>query len=87
MLVCPFGSISMHQRKSYKCSQCPDLDTPACIKACSKRAISLVDAEEMKLEKQAKHIEKIASINRKKKKKTGLVNVLTHGSRAKDALK
>jgi carbon-monoxide dehydrogenase iron sulfur subunit len=87
MLICPFGSVAMHERKAQKCGQCPDLDTPACIKACSKRAISIVDTEKMKLEKQAKHIEKIAGINKKKGKKTGLVNVLTHGSRAKDALK
>lgn len=87
MLICPFGAVSIHERKAQKCSQCPDLDTPACVKACSKRAISIVDAEKMKLERQAKHIEKLSGISKKSKKKTGLVNVLTHGSRAKDALK
>jgi len=87
MLICPFGAVSIHERKAQKCGQCPDLDTPACVKACSKRAISVVDAEKMKLERQAKHIEKLSGIGKKSKKKTGLVNVLTHGSRAKDALK
>ncbi len=87
MLICPFGSISMHDRKSYKCTQCGDEEVPACIKACSKRAITIVDAEKMKLEKQAKHIQKISGINKKSKKKSGLVDVLTHSTRAKDALK
>ena len=87
MLICPFGAVSIHERKAQKCSQCPDLDTPACVKACSKRAISVVDTEKMKLERQAKHLEKLSGIGKKSKKKTGIVNVLTHGSRAKDALK
>jgi len=87
MLVCPFGSISMHERKSHKCTQCADLDMPACIKACSQRAISIVNAEEMKLKKQSEHIEKIAGINKKSKKKSDFVNILTHSTRAKDALK
>ncbi len=87
MLICPFGSISMHDRKSYKCSQCADQDMPVCIKACSKRAISLVDPEKMKLEKQTRHIEKISGINKKSKKKSEFVNILTHNTRAKDALK
>ncbi len=87
MLICPFGSVVMHERSAQKCSQCPDLDTPACIKACSKRAITIVDTEKMKMDKQAKHIEKISGLNKKTKKKTGLVDILTHNTRAKDALK
>jgi carbon-monoxide dehydrogenase iron sulfur subunit len=87
MLICPFGSVVMHERKAQKCNQCPDLDIPACIKACSKRAITLVDTEKIKLEKQTKHIEKMAGIDKKSKKKTGIVDVITHTTRAKDALK
>lgn len=87
MLICPFGSVVMHERSAQKCNQCPDLDTPACIKACSKRAITIVDTEKMKMDKQAKHIEKIAGLNKKAKKKTVLVDILTHNTRAKDALK
>lgn len=87
MLICPFGSISMHDRKSYKCTQCTNEDMPACIKACSKRAIYIVNTEEMKLEKQTKHIHKIAGLKKKTKKDSGLVDILTHGTRAKDALK
>jgi len=77
----------MHDRKTQKCSQCPDIDTPACIKTCTKRAISIVDTEKMKQEKQAKHIENIEGIGKKPKKKSDLVNILTHGSRAEAALK
>ena len=40
MMVCPFGAVVIHERKAHKCHQCPDLDTPACIKACSQRAIA-----------------------------------------------
>ncbi len=85
MMVCPFGSILIHEKKAHKCDQCPDLDTPACIKACSKRAIALVDTEKLKLEKQKQHIEKLTGLG-KKKKRTGFVNILTSNTRAKKVL-
>ena len=85
MMVCPFGAIVIHERKAHKCNQCPDLDTPVCIKACSKRAIAKVDAEKMKLEKQRKHIEKLTGIG-KKKKGSEFIHVLTANTRAKKAL-
>ena len=85
MMVCPFGAILIHERKAHKCDQCPDLDTPACIKACSKRAISLVDPEKLKLEKQKQHIEKLTGPG-KKKKRSEFVNILTSNTRAKKAL-
>jgi carbon-monoxide dehydrogenase iron sulfur subunit len=71
MMVCPFGSIVIHERKAHKCNQCPDQDTPACIKACSKRAIALVDPEKLKLEKQ---------------KRSQFINILTSNTRAKKVL-
>jgi len=86
MMVCPFGAIVINERKAHKCDQCPDLDTPSCIKACSKRAIALVDTEKMKLEKQAKHIEKLTGLGKKTKKRSEFVNVLTSNTRAKKAL-
>ncbi len=85
MMVCPFGAIVIHERKAHKCHQCPDLDTPACIKACSKRAIAKVDAEQMKLEKQMKHIEKLTGIS-KKKETSKFISILTANTRAKKAL-
>lgn len=85
MMVCPFGATVIHEKKAHKCDQCPDLDTPACIKACSKRAISLVDTDKLKLEKQNQHIEKLMGLG-KKKKRSGFVKVLTANTRAKKAL-
>jgi anaerobic carbon-monoxide dehydrogenase iron sulfur subunit len=86
MMVCPFGAIVIHDRKAHKCNQCPDLDTPACIKACSKRAIAKVDTEKMALEKQKKHIQKLTGIDKKTRKSPEFINVLTTNSRAKKAL-
>ena len=85
MMVCPFGSIVIHERKAHKCSQCPDQDTPACIKACSKRAIALVDPEKLKLEKQKQYLEKLSGKG-KKQKKSQFVNILTSNTRAKKVL-
>ncbi len=85
MLVCPFGSISIHERKAQRCNQCPDLDTPACIKACSKRAIAMVDPEKLIKEKQKQHLEKLTGLGKKKKKK-GLIDLITTKTKAKKAL-
>ncbi len=85
MMVCPFGAATIHERKSHKCNQCPDLDTPACVKACSKRAIAKVDTDKLQAEKQRKHIEKITGLG-KKKKSSDLINVMTANTRAKKAL-
>lgn len=85
MMVCPFGAIVIHERKAHKCNQCPDLDTPACIKACSKRALTMVDTEKMKLEKQKQHIDKLTGLGKKKKKGSEFINVLTANTRAKKA--
>ena len=86
MMVCPFGAVVMDDRKAQKCHQCPDLDTPACIKSCSKRAIALIDTEKLKLEKQAKHIAKLSGVG-KPKKGSDIMTVLTAKTRAKGAFK
>ncbi len=78
----PFGSISIHERKAQRCNQCPDLDTPACIKACSKRAIAMVDPEKLIKEKQKQHLEKLTGLGKKKKKK-GLIDLITTKTKAK----
>ncbi len=85
MMVCPFGAIVIHERKAHKCDQCPDLDTPVCIKACSKRGIAKVDTEKLKFEKQMKHIGKLSGIG-KREKGSKFINVLTANTRAKKAL-
>jgi len=86
MMVCPFGAVVIHERKAHKCNQCPDLDTPACIKACSKRAIAKVDTDKLQAERQRKHIEKITGLGKKKRKSSDLINVMTANTRAKKAL-
>ncbi|OPX60849.1 MAG: Hdr-like menaquinol oxidoreductase iron-sulfur subunit 1 precursor [Methanobacterium sp. PtaB.Bin024] len=86
MMVCPFGAVVIHERKAHKCNQCPDLGTPACIKACSKRAITKVDTERLQAERQRKHIEKITGLGKKKRKSSELINVMTANTRAKKAL-
>jgi carbon-monoxide dehydrogenase iron sulfur subunit len=86
MMVCPFGAITIHDRKAHKCHQCPDKDTPACITACSKRAIAKVDTERMKLDKQKQHIEKLSGLGKKKRKSTDMISILTANSRTKKVL-
>ena len=81
MMVCPFGAVTVENRKTQKCNQCSNTnEKPACIKACSKRAISLIDYDEMKLKKQEQHLSKLAGIS--KPKKNSFINVLTSSSRA-----
>jgi carbon-monoxide dehydrogenase iron sulfur subunit len=87
MMICPFGAVVMDGRKAQKCHQCPDSDTPACIKSCSKRAIGLIDTEKLKLEKQAKHIAKLSGVGKKSKQGSDIIHVLTAKTRAKSALK
>ena len=87
MMVCPFGAITMHERKAHKCHQCPDKDTPACVKACSKRAIAKVDMDFMKLNKQKMHLQRLAGLGKKSKKSSDLVSVLTAHGRTKKMLR
>ena len=86
MMVCPFGAVVIHEHKAHKCNQCPDLDTPACIKACSQRAIAKVDTEKLKADRQLKHIQKISGVGKKSRESTELIHVVTANTRAKKAL-
>ncbi len=83
LMVCPFGSITLHERKAQKCHQCPDKDTPACVTACSKRAIAKVDTELMKIERQKKHITRLSGLGKKKGQGTDLTKILTTNARTK----
>lgn len=86
MMVCPFGSVAVNERKAHKCHQCPDKDTPACITACSKRAIAKVDTDIMKLNKQKEHLDKISGLGKKKKKTNDMISILTANSRTRKVL-
>ena len=84
MLVCPFGAINVENRMAQRCDRCEcrgEYEEPACIKACSKRAISLIDAEEIKAKKQEQFLSKMAGIN-KSLKKGNFINIITSASRA-----
>ena len=81
-IVCPFGSITVCDKSSQKCNRCEDREEgPACIQACSKRAISLVDSEKLKTQKQKEYISKLSG-SKKKTEKHNLINVLTSDTRA-----
>ncbi len=86
MMVCPFGAVVIHERKAHKCDQCPDLGTPACIKACSKRAIAKVDTDKLQAERQRRHIAKITDLDKKKRKSSDLINVMTANTRVQKVL-
>jgi carbon-monoxide dehydrogenase iron sulfur subunit len=82
MMVCPFGAVTVENKKAQKCNQCTIRDEgPACVKACSKRALSLIDYDELKLQKQQQHLSKLAGIE-KSKKETKFINLLTSSTRA-----
>lgn len=82
MMVCPFGAINVEEKKAQKCDQCQGKEeSPACIKACSKRAISLVDVDNIKKKKQEEYLSKLSGIS-KKPKSNSMVNILTSGTRS-----
>ncbi len=79
-MVCPFGAITLTPDVAEKCNRCADREEgPACIKACSKRAIALVDTDNLKAQKQEAYIAKLAG--KTKKKNNSFVNVITSGAR------
>lgn len=87
-MVCPFGAITITLDTAEKCNRCADREEgPACIQACSKRAISMVDTDTIKANKQQEFIAKLAGNGESKAKKNSFVNVITAMGRAKKALK
>jgi carbon-monoxide dehydrogenase iron sulfur subunit len=86
-LVCPFGAVEIHNKKAEKCDTCPDLEEKPCIKACSKKAISLIDTEFLTQEKQDKYLKNLLDITTgTRRKKKGILDILTAGTRSKAAL-
>jgi len=81
MMVCPFGAVTVENKKAQKCDQCSTRDEgAACIKACSKRALSLIDYNDINLKKQEQHLYKLGGMG-KKSKKNSLINILTSSTR------
>lgn len=84
-MVCPFGAITITPETAEKCNRCADReDGPACVQACSKRAIAIVDTVKIKSNKQQEFIAKLAGEN--KKTNNSFVNVITSRGRSKKAL-
>ena len=84
VMVCPFGAISVEDKKAQKCNQCEGReDGPACIKACSKRAVSLMDIDKINAQKQKEFLSKLSGNT---KKNRGILSILTSSTRANKAL-
>ena len=81
-----FGAISISNKKAQKCTLCEDRDEKGCVKACSKRAISCIDMDRMKLDKQQKYLDKLAGVGIKTNN-TNYNSVVSAQVKASKALK
>jgi carbon-monoxide dehydrogenase iron sulfur subunit len=85
-MACPFGAISIKDGNAHKCNHCAEReDGPACVRACSKRAIAVHDIANVIKRKQREHIEKMYGLDKPAKKK-GLLSVITTDTRARGPL-
>ena len=83
-MVCPFGAMTFDANIAEKCDLCADREEgPACIKASTKRAISILDPAKVKSKNQEKYLSKMAGLYEPDKKKGGIVHVLTSQARAR----
>lgn len=84
-ISCPFGAIRVENGNAHKCNHCAGREEgPACVQACSKRAIEVSDCNDIIVRKQKAHIEKMAGLGKKPKAKS-FINVITSDTRAKKA--
>ena len=84
VMVCPFGAMTYTASIAEKCDLCADREEgPACVKACTKRAISIVDPAKVKAKNQEKFISKLAGLYEPDSKKGGFVHVITSQARAR----
>lgn len=84
VMVCPFGAMTYTASIAEKCDLCADREEgPACIKACTKRAISILDPAKVKAKNQQKFLSKLAGVYEPEQKKGGIVHVLTSQARAR----
>ena len=84
VMVCPFGAMTFQASIAEKCDLCADREEgPACIKACTKRAISVVDPAKVKSKNQEKFLSKMAGLYEPEGKKSGFVHVITSQARAR----
>ncbi len=87
VMVCPFGAMTFTASVAEKCDLCNDrVEGPACIKSCTKRAITIVDPAKIKAKNQEKYLAKLAGVYEPNDKKGGFVHIITSQARARLAL-
>ena len=73
-LACPFGAITMEDI-AHKCSLCIERDNEyACVKACSKRCLEVVDINDIIFEKRGKNLEIMGKLKKKEFKKDSIIS-------------
>lgn len=78
VMVCPFGAMTFQSKVAEKCDLCADREEgPACIKACTKRAISVADPQKVKAKNQEKFLAKLSGVYEPESQKSGFVHVVT----------
>lgn len=90
LLVCPFGAVNVDGKKANKCDLCSTRDLEnnqtSCIKACSKRALSLISPDIIKKQKQEDYLKRIANLNKPpKSKEDNFVNMIASVRRTNKA--
>ena len=84
VMACPFGAMTFQSSVAEKCDLCADREEgPACIKACTKRAISIVDPAKIKAKNQEKFLSKMAGLYEPNNKQSSFVNIITSQARAR----
>jgi carbon-monoxide dehydrogenase iron sulfur subunit len=84
VMVCPFGAMTYTASIAEKSDLCAVREEgPACIKACTKRAISILDPAKVKAKNQQIFLSKLAGVYEPDQKKGGIVHVLTSQARAR----
>ena len=84
-MVCPFGAMTFQSKVAEKCDLCAGREEgPACIKACTKRAITVADPEKVRTKNQEKYLAKMAGIYEPDSAGKGsFVHVITSQARAR----
>ena len=85
VMVCPFGAMTFQSKVAEKCDLCADREEgPACIKACTKRAITVADPEKVRAKNQEKYLAKMAGLYEPDSSGKGsFVHVITSQARAR----
>ncbi|MBW9223949.1 4Fe-4S dicluster domain-containing protein [Methanothermococcus sp. SCGC AD-155-E23] len=73
-LACPFGAITMEDI-AHKCSLCIEREEEyACVKACSKRCLEVVDINDLIFEKRSKNLEIISKLRRREFRRDSIIS-------------